>query len=338
MSGLLEVQNLTVDFATAQGSVRAVRDVSFAVAPGEVLGLVGESGSGKSVSSLAILRLLPPQAKVSGRLTFCGDDLLSLPEDRMRAIRGAGISMIFQEPMTALNPVMRIGDQVAEAVLAHPETRQPKKISKADAWRMAVEALRTVAIAQPDTRARDYPHQLSGGQRQRVMIAMAIVNRPQLLIADEPTTALDVTIQAQVLDLLNDLRHKFSLAMLFVSHDLAVVSQMSHRIAVMYAGSLVEMGTARQVFREAVHPYTRGLLLSVPTLRSDRSQPLRAIEGSVPPVAAPPPGCAFEPRCAWRVPSCSQALPSLVEVAAGHCARCPVVAAETPYHASSINK
>jgi len=171
-----------------------------------------------------------------------------------------------------------------------------------------------------------------------VMIAMAIVNRPQLLIADEPTTALDVTIQAQVLDLLNDLRQKFSLAMLFVSHDLAVVSQVSHRIAVMYAGSLVEMGTARQVFREAVHPYTRGLLLSVPTLRSDRSQPLRTIEGSVPPVAAPPPGCAFEPRCEWRLPSCSQALPSLVEVAAGHFARCPVVAAEFLNHASSINQ
>ncbi len=329
MSGLLEVQNLTVDFVTAQGDVRAVRDVSFAIAPGEVLGLVGESGSGKSVSSLAILRLLPPQARVTGRIVFDGNDLLALPEDRMRAIRGAGISMIFQEPMTALNPVMRIGDQVAEAVLAHPEIRQRNKISKSDAWRTAVEALRTVAIPEPDRRARDYPHQLSGGQRQRVMIAMAIVNRPQLLIADEPTTALDVTIQAQVLDLLNELRQKFSLAMLFVSHDLAVVSQVSHRIAVMYAGSLVEIGAAEQVFRHPVHPYTRGLLRSVPTLRSDRTQPLLTIEGSVPPVASPPPGCAFEPRCDWRVPSCSQALPSLVEVGAGHFARCPVVTPET---------
>jgi oligopeptide/dipeptide ABC transporter ATP-binding protein len=329
VSGLLEVQNLTVDFATPQGDVRAVRDASFAIAPAEVLGLVGESGSGKSVSSLAILRLLPPQARVAGRILFNGDDLLALPEDRMRSIRGAGISMIFQEPMTALNPVMRVGDQVAEAVLAHPEARQEKKIGKADAWRMAVEALRTVAIPESDRRARDYPHQLSGGQRQRVMIAMAIVNRPQLLIADEPTTALDVTIQAQVLDLLSELRQKFSLAMLFVSHDLAVVSQVSHRIAVMYAGSLVEIGTAEQVFRNAVHPYTRGLLRSVPTLRSDRSQPLLTIEGSVPPVLSPPPGCAFEPRCDWRVPSCSQALPSLVEVGAGHFARCPVVTPET---------
>jgi peptide/nickel transport system ATP-binding protein len=330
VSGLLQVQNLTVDFATASGSVRAVRDVSFSIAQGEVLGLVGESGSGKSVSSLAILRLLPPQARVSGSIEFCGEKLLSLSEAAMREIRGAGISMIFQEPMTALNPVMRVGDQVAEAVLAHHGAANDRgpRVSKSEAWKLAVEALRTVAIPEPERRARDYPHQLSGGQRQRVMIAMAIVNRPQLLIADEPTTALDVTIQAQVLDLLNDLRQKFSLAMLFVSHDLAVVSQVSHRIAVMYAGSLVEVGTAAQVFREAVHPYTRGLLRSVPTLRSDRKQPLRTIEGTVPTIGAMPPGCAFEPRCEWRLPSCSQALPSLVEVAPGHFARCPVVAAE----------
>ena len=320
--------------------VRAVRDVSFSIAPGEVLGLVGESGSGKSVSSLAVLRLLPPQARVSGRIEFRGEDLLALPEDSMREIRGAGISMIFQEPMTALNPVMRIGDQVAEAVLAHPgaaarsgdmqrsSNNGKTRISKSEAWRHAVEALRTVAIPEPERRARDYPHQLSGGQRQRVMIAMAIVNRPQLLIADEPTTALDVTIQAQVLDLLNELRQKFALSMLFVSHDLAVVSQVSHCIAVMYAGSLVEVGAANQVFRQPVHPYTRGLLRSVPTLRSNRSQPLRTIEGTVPAIAALPPGCTFEPRCEWRLPSCSQALPSLVEVAPGHFARCPVVAAE----------
>ena len=330
MSRLLEVQNLNVEFATAQDNVRAVRDVSFSLAAGEVLGLVGESGSGKSVSSLAVLRLLPPQARVSGRITFDGEDLLALPDERMRAIRGAGISMIFQEPMTALNPVMRIGDQVAEAVLAHPELAgrrgEKGKVTKAEAGRLAVEALQTVAIPEPERRARDYPHQLSGGQRQRVMIAMAIVNRPRLLIADEPTTALDVTIQAQVLDLLNELRQKFSLAMLFVSHDLAVVSQVSHRIAVMYAGSLVEIGPVREVFQKAAHPYTRGLLNSVPTLRSDRSQPLRTIEGSVPPVSSLPPGCAFETRCEWRLPSCSQALPSLIEVSPGHFARCPVVA------------
>ncbi len=339
---LLEVDNVSVDFATAAGSVRAVHDVSFSISAGEVLGLVGESGSGKSVSSLAILRLLPPQARITGRIEFCGADLLSLPETAMREIRGAGISMIFQEPMTALNPVIRIGDQVAEAVLAHPGAASRSgdghnsgngrllRISKSEAWREAVEALRTVAIPEPDRRARDYPHQLSGGQRQRVMIAMAIVNRPQLLIADEPTTALDVTIQAQVLDLLNELRQKFALSMLFVSHDLAVVSQVSHRIAVMYAGSLVELGSAEQVFRQPVHPYTRGLLRSVPTLRSDRDQPLRTIDGTVPAITAMPPGCAFEPRCEWRLPSCSQALPSLVEVAPGHFARCPVIAAGLP--------
>ncbi len=209
--------------------------------------------------------------------------------------------------------------------------RQPHKearVSKDEAGRLAVEALRTVAVPEPERRARDYPHQLSGGQRQRVMIAMAIVNRPHLLIADEPTTALDVTIQAQVLELLNDLRERFSLAMLFVSHDLAVVSQVSHRIAVMYAGALVETGTARQVFAQPAHPYTRGLLHSVPTLRSDRAQSLRTIEGTVPSLSALPPGCSFEPRCGLRVARCSEALPPLVEVAPGHLARCPVVSAE----------
>ena len=348
MSALLEVRNLTVEFATGQGAVRAVRDISFEVSSGKVLGLVGESGSGKSVTSLAILRLLAPQALVRGSIRFRGEELLALPETGMQHIRGAQISMIFQEPMTALNPVMRVGDQIAEAVMAHPgaaareeENRGPLamtsgkngasttgRVSKAQAWHNAIEALRTVSIPEPDRRARDYPHQLSGGQRQRVMIAMAVVNRPHLLIADEPTTALDVTIQAQVLDLLNELRRKFSLAMLFISHDLAVVSQVSDRIGVMYAGSLVEMGSARQVFAQAMHPYTRGLLQSVPTLRSDRSQPLRTIEGVVPSATAPPPGCSFEPRCSYRVRTCADALPPLVEVAPGHLARCPVTAAE----------
>ena len=328
MAPLLEVRNLTVEFVTQQGSVTAVRDVSFQIAPGEVLGLVGESGSGKSVTALAIMRLLPPQARVTGGVHFGDDGLLTLPEPQMRRIRGAGISMIFQEPMTALNPVMRVGDQIAEAVLAHAKDNGPTGPGKQEAWRRAVDALGTVTIADAERRARDYPHQLSGGQRQRVMIAMAVVNRPSLLIADEPTTALDVTIQAQVLELLGELRDKFSLAMLFISHDLAVVSQVSDRVGVMYAGSLVEMGAAREVFTQPVHPYTRGLLNSVPTLRSERGQPLRTIEGTVPPITALPPGCAFEPRCSWRIPACARALPPLVEVAPGHVARCPVVSPE----------
>ena len=240
----------------------------------------------------------------------------------MPHIRGAGISMIFQEPMTALNPSMRVGDQIAEAVLAH----RANGTTKSQAWRAAVDALRTVAIADADRRARDYPHQLSGGQRQCVMIAMAVVNRPSLLIADEPTTALDVTIQAQVLELLGELRQKFSLAMLFISHDLAAVSQISDRIGVMYAGSVVEMGSATQVFQDPIHPYTQGLLHSVPTLRTARSKPLQTIEGSVPAMTSPPLGCAFEPRCPSRVESCSAELPPLVEVSPGHLARCPVIA------------
>jgi len=322
---LLQVQDLTVEFGVPQGTLTAVWDVSFQIAPGEVLGVVGESGSGKSVTALAILKLLPPQAGFQGSIRFRDQELLALPEPEMRRIRGAGISMIFQEPMTALNPVMRVGDQVAEAVLAH---RNGHGGDKHEAWQQAVEALRTVAIPDAERRARDYPHQLSGGQRQRVVIAMAVVNRPSLLIADEPTTALDVTIQAQVLELLAELREKFSLAMLFISHDLAVVSQVAHRIAVMYAGSIVEMGPSREVFRHPVHPYTRGLLESVPTLRSERGAPLKTIEGTVPVIAALPPGCPFEPRCSWRIAACAQTLPPLVEVAPGHLARCPVVAPE----------
>ncbi len=323
---LLEIRDLTVEFAAGGRWLPAVREVSLSIATGEALGLVGESGSGKSVTALSILRLLPAPARMQGQVLFQGRDLAGLADDEMREVRGSGISMIFQEPMTALNPVMRVGDQVAEAVRAH--TRTPKGA----AWRRAVEALRDVAIPDPERRARDYPHQLSGGQRQRVMIAMAIVNRPRLLIADEPTTALDVTIQAQILDLLKGLQQKLGLAMLFISHDLAVVARVAARVAVMYAGSVVEMGSSRQVFAEAAHPYTRGLLRAVPSLRTDRGRPLATIEGTVPALAALPPGCAFEPRCELRVEECARALPPLVEIAPGHQARCPVTAAGRDAH------
>ena len=268
--------------------------------------------------------LLPGSATVSGEINFQNGNekassLLDLPPDSLRELRGAQIAMIFQEPMTALNPVMRVGEQIAEAVLAH------NKLPKAEAWQRAVEGMRDVAIPDPAQRARSYPHQLSGGMRQRVMIAMAIVNRPQLLIADEPTTALDVTIQAQILDLLNDLRRKFNLAMLFISHDLAVVSHVADRVAVMYAGNLVELGAKADIFNAPAHPYTQGLLRAIPTLATDRADPLATIEGTVPPIAALPPGCPFEPRCEYRVASCAAQLPSLVEIRAGHLARCPVL-------------
>jgi oligopeptide/dipeptide ABC transporter ATP-binding protein len=319
---LLQIRDLKVEFPASPHPLTAVRDIDFEVEPGQVLGLVGESGSGKSVTSLAIMRLLPPQASATGEIHFNGvgsQNLLTLESESMRRLRGSKISMIFQEPMTALNPVMRVGEQIAEAVRAH------NTVSKKESWNRAVEALKEVAIADPVTRAGDYPHQLSGGMRQRVMIAMAIVNRPELLIADEPTTALDVTIQVQILDLLTELRQKFGLAMLFISHDLAVVSKVADRVAVMYAGSLVEIGSRDEIFRAPAHPYTRGLLLSVPTLDTPREHPLATIEGTVPPLYAVPAGCPFEPRCGYRIPECARALPPLIEVTPGHQARCPVV-------------
>jgi ABC-type dipeptide/oligopeptide/nickel transport system ATPase component len=301
---LLSVRNLNVDFPAAGAWAPAVREVAFEIAEGESLGLVGESGSGKSVTALSIMRLLIPQAQVRGEIGFGGQELLGLEEEKMRAVRGAGISMIFQEPMTALNPVMRVGDQVAEAVLVHQSSdfrpQTSAKVSKKEAWSRAVEMLREVAIPEAERRARDYPHQLSGGQRQRVMIAMAIVNRPKLLIADEPTTALDVTVQQQVLDLLRALRAKYGLAMLFISHDLGVVSQVCDRVAVMYQGSIVEMGTMRDIFHAAAHPYTRGLLAAIPTMKTDRGKPLRTV---------------------GELPAMARELPALREVGTGHWVR-----------------
>jgi peptide/nickel transport system ATP-binding protein len=266
---LLEVSNLSITF----GSHTAVDAISFKILPGQTLGLVGESGSGKSATSLAILRLLDPNARVTGSIAFDGESLLPLPEAAMRRRRGRDISMIFQEPMTALNPVMPIGAQIAEAVQAHhPE------LSRAAVRTRVLEAMHQVALPDPERRLRDYPHQFSGGQRQRILIAMAIVNRPRLLIADEPTTALDVTVQAQILALLRDLRTSHNLAMLFISHDLAVVSQIADHVAVMQHGQIVEQASARELFLNPQHPYTRRLLTSAPTMRTDRSKPLASLQ------------------------------------------------------------
>lgn len=374
MTALLEVRDLSVRFPAADGhSLPAVQEVGFSLAPGEVLGLVGESGSGKSVTSLALMRLLPPQAQVSGSVLFDGKELSTIDDEAMRSLRGSEMAMIFQEPMTALNPVMRVGEQVAEAVRAHgvpayvsEEMRRSAKLraerrrkmsseernaeflqiqEKRPTWvrwleraglvvyssegatsaeTLTLDALREVGIPEPEQRARDYPHQLSGGQRQRVMIAMALVNRPKLLIADEPTTALDVTIQAQVLQLLRELQKKHGLAMLFISHDLAVIGQVADRVAVMYAGRIVEHGTVQQIFSRPMHPYTRGLMQAAPSLKTDRARPLQAIEGSVPALASLPPGCAFAPRCPSKIPDCERSVPELVTIARGHAARCIV--------------
>jgi peptide/nickel transport system ATP-binding protein len=276
-SPILRVEDLSIGF----GGQSIVHNISFEIAAGETLGLVGESGSGKSATSLALLRLLPAEAQVAGRVFFAsGDggsaasmtDLLSLPEAEMRRRRGRDLAMVFQEPMTALNPVMRVGAQIAEAVRAH----QPK-LSSNEVDGRVLEAIREVALPDPERRVRDYPHQFSGGQRQRILIAMAIVNRPRLLIADEPTTALDVTVQAQILALLKELRRTHGLSMLFISHDLAVVAQVADRVAVMREGQIVEQGATMELLRNPQHPYTRRLLASAPTMTTDRTRPLASV-------------------------------------------------------------
>jgi peptide/nickel transport system ATP-binding protein len=265
---LLEIDRLSVAFRDRD----VVRDLSLAIEPGEVLGLVGESGSGKSVSALATMRLLDPSAEIRGSIRLCGEDLMACPPPVMRRYRGAKIAMIFQEPMTALNPVMRVGKQIAEALQAHQSGLGHRQVTQA-----VIDAMHSVAIPEPERRMRDYPHQFSGGQRQRILIAMALINRPQLLIADEPTTALDVTVQAQILGLLKSLQRQFGLAMLFISHDLAVVAQVAEKIAVMRNGLLLEKGTRDQVFLSPAHAYTRALLSAVPTLKTERDHPLASV-------------------------------------------------------------
>jgi oligopeptide/dipeptide ABC transporter ATP-binding protein len=312
---LLSVQHLSTTFDVPGGVVRAVDDVSFQVSRGETLGLVGESGSGKSMTALSILRLIQPPGRIAGgSIYFSGRDLLTLSEREIQHVRGAEIALIFQEPMTALNPVFTVGDQIAEAMIVHG------KAAGASAWGRAIELLAAVKIPDPERRARDYPHQLSGGMRQRVLIAIALACQPSLLIADEPTTALDVTIQAEILDLLQEMKSRFDLALLLITHDLGVIAGTANRVAVMYAGRIVEEGPVRAVFESPKHPYTRGLLASIPG--GTPGQRLKAIEGSVPDLMALPPGCAFEPRCPDRVADCVSAPPPAFEVDDGRSVRC----------------
>ena len=319
MNNVLEVRNLKTSFFTGEGIVKAVDDVSFSVARGQTLGLVGESGCGKSVTAMSITRLVsPPGRVVGGQVLLNGQDLLGLDETEMRRVRGSQISMVFQEPMTALNPVLEVGFQIAEAVAAH------EKVSRREAWNRAVESMRAVSIPDPEKRAKDYPHHLSGGMRQRIMIAMALVCRPTLLIADEPTTALDVTIQAQILDLLDTLRHQYNLSMILISHDLGVIAEVAENVAVMYAGKIVEIGPAMDVFHNAKHPYTQGLLHSIPKLGSSlaRKARLDVIDGMVPNLLHLPAGCAFAPRCHKRTAECSVGEIPLSPVSATQEARC----------------
>jgi oligopeptide/dipeptide ABC transporter ATP-binding protein len=317
---ILEVKNLKTYFYTDEGIVKAVDGVDFTVNPAEVLGLVGESGCGKSVTSLSILRLLGPSGKVvDGSIIFEGVDMLKLKEDEMVHMRGNRISMIFQQPQSSLNPVFQVGDQVAEVLRIH------QSMNKEDAWKRAIELLRLVGIPDAERKARAYPHEMSGGQAQRVMIAMALALNPSLLIADEPTTALDVTIQAQILDLIRDLRNRMETAVILITHDLGVIAEMADRVAVMYAGRIVEQAEVRALFDKPLHPYTQGLIDSIPVLGKVRDR-LDVIPGSVPNLINLPKGCKFAPRCRSRVEYdlsiCLEDEPDLVPVLSGHTVRC----------------
>ncbi|HEY6803334.1 MAG TPA: ABC transporter ATP-binding protein [Pyrinomonadaceae bacterium] len=304
MPHLLEVNNLRTQFPTRAGLVRAVDGVSLYLDRGELLGLVGESGCGKSMTALSVMRLIAKPGKiVGGEILFDGKDLLKLSEAEMRQMRGDDIAMIFQDPMTSLNPVYTVGEQIAEALRLH------RKLSHKQARQAAIEAMREVSIPDPARRADDYPHQLSGGMRQRVMIAMALACNPKLLIADEPTTALDVTIQAQILELLDDLRKQRELAVLLITHDLGVVAEVADRVAVMYTGRIVEESPVDELFARPKHPYTEGLLRSVPKLTAEhivKAERLETIEGTVPSPTDLPPGCHFAPRCSHRMPRCTE--------------------------------
>jgi peptide/nickel transport system ATP-binding protein len=316
-SKLLEVKNLKTFFFTEEGVVKAVNDVSFEVGEGETLGLVGESGCGKSVTSLSIMKLIPnpPGKIISGQIFFDGQDIVNISENEMHNIRGNKISMIFQEPMTALNPVFTVGHQISEVFTLH------QKISKKEAKEKTIELLKIVGIPEPEKRFTQYPFELSGGMRQRVMIAMALTCNPKLLIADEPTTALDVTIQAQILELIKEMQKKFNSAVILITHDLAVIAETVDYVAVMYAGVIVEKTEVKRLFKNPMHPYTIGLLNSIPIL-GQRGKELQEIPGRVPNLIDLPKGCYFADRCNKRMPICSQQECELKEVEPGHFVRC----------------
>lgn len=314
---LLDVQGLTTAFMTGRGEITAIEEVSFSLKEGEILGIVGESGSGKSVTALTIMGLLPtPPARIAaGKVLFQGQELTKLSSREMQRIRGPGIAMIFQEPMTSLNPVFSIGDQIMETIKAH------ENLPAAALRKRAIDMLDKVGIPSAARRLDDYPHQMSGGQRQRVMIAIALACNPKLLIADEPTTALDVTIQAQILDLLMDLRDEFRMAIMIITHNMGVIAETADRVLVMYAGRVIEEAPVARIFDHPIHPYTRGLLECVPSITEDRAR-LIAIPGTLPDPARRPPGCRYSVRCRYAQPSCSDALPPLILEEADHWAAC----------------
>jgi peptide/nickel transport system ATP-binding protein len=313
---LLDIQGLTTHFFTRAGVIRAVEDLSLKLQKGRVLGLVGESGCGKTVTALSILNLVPlPGRIVAGRILFEDRDLLLLSPVEMRSIRGARISMIFQEPMTALNPVFTVGNQIAEVLTTHQD------VTKKQAMASAAELLHSVGIPSPEKRVHEYPHQLSGGMRQRVMIAMAIACKPSLILADEPTTALDVTIQAHILELLGRIQAEMGMAMILVTHDLGLIAERAHDVAVMYAGRIVEQAETKEIFANPQHPYTRGLIASIPKPGEERGKRLRTIAGSVPQLHDLPKGCTFITRCDIKTAQCEKE-PGLVEVKSGHLVRC----------------
>lgn len=317
---LLEINNLSVVFDTEFGTAKAVDSLSVSVRKGSVLGIVGESGCGKSVTSLAILRLIPPPGRtIAGQVMFGGQDLLSLPEEKMRTIRGNQIGLIPQDPMTSLNPVYTIGEQIMEAIELH------QKVDRKEARKRAIAVLEQVRIPQAGTRIDDYPHQFSGGMRQRAMIAMALSCNPELLIADEPTTALDVTVQAQILDLLREIQKERGMSIILITHDLGVVAEMCHEVAVMYAGSVVEHAEVRELFKNPRMPYTMGLLNSVPRPGIER---LESIDGQPPSLINLPNACRFAPRCSLREDRCLQGIPPLEEKRKDHYARCVVIQSE----------